>query len=348
MRRCRRSAPTGATSASRPTKARASRRSPTGRSTNPGCAGSALGLRARHGDRRRRNRARSRSSRPKTTRRKASPTNSRAPTKKNVETDVPRYGAVAAGRSAITADGRTVAFVTTAQSDLAGPDTPRCRSPSAISTPTKHELVSVRFDPATGRPAINSETGAPEPVPEEEGRVRRGLVQRQSRHLQPPATARSEPYTSRPNCRARRSARTAAPSPGTAGRSPNRRARSAREHAGQTVRRAAVAADRERPRRTDAAGDWRLGPRKPGLPREPGGANCRPSPRPGDRLPGAVRGPAHGRRGLLERRRSQRLRPAPQRERRLRRVPRERPADQRRRSVRDRRRNSTATSIART
>ncbi len=84
--------------------------------------------------------------------------------------DATRFGAVAAGRSAITADGRAVAFVTTAQSDLAGPGTPPLQVAVRHLDTDETELVSVRFDPVTGRPAIDPETGAPEPVPEEEGR----------------------------------------------------------------------------------------------------------------------------------------------------------------------------------
>ena len=56
------------------------------------------------------------------------------------------------GRSAITADGRTVAFVTTAWSDLAGARKHRrCRSRSATWTVPKPQLVSVRYDPETGK-----------------------------------------------------------------------------------------------------------------------------------------------------------------------------------------------------
>jgi hypothetical protein len=90
-------------------------------------------------------------------------------------------GSVAAGRTAISADGSKVAFVTTAMSNLvAHPqieaeelehgETPRPRTPSLqvavrdITTATT-ELVSVRRDPATGLPAISPETGEDEPVP---------------------------------------------------------------------------------------------------------------------------------------------------------------------------------------
>ncbi len=87
-----------------------------------------------------------------------------------LEADARERGAVAAGRSAITADGRTVVFVTTAQSDLAGPETPPMQVAVRHLDTDETELVSARFDPATGRPAVNGETGALEPVPAEEGR----------------------------------------------------------------------------------------------------------------------------------------------------------------------------------
>ncbi len=80
-----------------------------------------------------------------------------------------RFGAVAAGRSAITADGRTVVFVTTAQSDLDGLGTPPLQVAVRHLDTDETELVSVRIDQATGRPAVNPETGGPEPVPDEEG-----------------------------------------------------------------------------------------------------------------------------------------------------------------------------------
>jgi hypothetical protein len=87
-----------------------------------------------------------------------------------IETKRTAFGAIAAGRSAITADGRTVVFVTTAQSDLGGPETPPLQVAVRHLDTQETQLVSVRFDPATGRPAIDGETGETEPVPEEEGR----------------------------------------------------------------------------------------------------------------------------------------------------------------------------------
>ncbi len=77
--------------------------------------------------------------------------------------DTTHYGATAAGRSAITADGSEVAFVTTAQSDLAGTATPPLQVAVRNLGTRETSLVSVRFDPATGRPALN-EAGEPEPV----------------------------------------------------------------------------------------------------------------------------------------------------------------------------------------
>jgi hypothetical protein len=79
------------------------------------------------------------------------------------------FGATAAGRSAITADGRSVVFVTTAQSDLAGPGTPPMQVAVRHLDSQETVLVSVRYDPATRRPALNPETGETEPVQELEG-----------------------------------------------------------------------------------------------------------------------------------------------------------------------------------
>lgn len=79
------------------------------------------------------------------------------------------FGATAAARSAITADGQTVVFVTTARSDLDGPGTPPLQVAVRHLQTHETQLVSVRLDPVTGRPAVNPETGGPEPVPEQEG-----------------------------------------------------------------------------------------------------------------------------------------------------------------------------------
>jgi Tol biopolymer transport system component len=62
------------------------------------------------------------------------------------------YGSQAAGRSAISADGRKVAFVTTAISNLAGPGTPALQVATRDLDTQQTELVSVRDDQATGRP----------------------------------------------------------------------------------------------------------------------------------------------------------------------------------------------------
>ena len=86
-----------------------------------------------------------------------------------LQSKTPRYGAVAGGRSAITADGRTVVFVTTAQSNLAGPGTPPLQVAVRHLDTEETVLVSVRYDAETGRPAVDAGTGEPEPVPLEEG-----------------------------------------------------------------------------------------------------------------------------------------------------------------------------------
>ncbi len=99
------------------------------------------------------------------------------------EFDAEHYGAMAAGRSAISADGRHVAFVTSAVSNLvADPareleeiergETPKLQAPAmqvAVRDLDTEEtrLVSVRADPATGAPIANPDIvpGEEEPVP---------------------------------------------------------------------------------------------------------------------------------------------------------------------------------------
>jgi hypothetical protein len=70
----------------------------------------------------------------------------------SVETEEHDFGSVAAGRSAISADGQKVAFVTTAPSDLVGPGTPRLQVAVRELDSEHTELVSVARDPATGDP----------------------------------------------------------------------------------------------------------------------------------------------------------------------------------------------------
>ncbi|MGA2321017.1 MAG: hypothetical protein ABSG95_09810 [Solirubrobacteraceae bacterium] len=86
------------------------------------------------------------------------------------------HGSVAAGRSALSADGSKVAFVTTAVSNLAGPGTPALQVAVRDLLSKETQLVSVREDPATGLPEINAETGEPEPVFSEEGGRTYGAV----------------------------------------------------------------------------------------------------------------------------------------------------------------------------
>jgi hypothetical protein len=81
------------------------------------------------------------------------------------EGEAEQFGSLAAGRSALSADGRKVAFVTTAPSNLAGQGTPPLQVAVRNLDTNETGLVSVRYDSATGRPAVNSETGGPEPVP---------------------------------------------------------------------------------------------------------------------------------------------------------------------------------------
>lgn len=75
------------------------------------------------------------------------------PTGKNgVESEEMDYGSVAAGRSALSADGRRVAFVTTAVSNLVGAGTPALQVVTRDLDSQNTELVSVADDPSTGQP----------------------------------------------------------------------------------------------------------------------------------------------------------------------------------------------------
>lgn len=73
------------------------------------------------------------------------------------ETSEPkRYGSLASGRSAISANGRLVAFVTTAVSNLVDrevTDTPALQVAVRDLETKQTELVSVEYDPTTGQPA---------------------------------------------------------------------------------------------------------------------------------------------------------------------------------------------------
>lgn len=81
-----------------------------------------------------------------------------------------RYGAIAAGRSAISADGQRVAFVTTASSNLVGPGTPALQVAVRNLATRETQLVSAEYDPASG----NAIPG--KPVSDVEGGVTYGAV----------------------------------------------------------------------------------------------------------------------------------------------------------------------------
>jgi hypothetical protein len=74
------------------------------------------------------------------------------PPGKQSTSSLPLYGSLAAGRSAISADGRKVVFVTTAISNLAGAGTPALQVAMRDLDTEQTELVSVRDEPATGQP----------------------------------------------------------------------------------------------------------------------------------------------------------------------------------------------------
>jgi hypothetical protein len=77
--------------------------------------------------------------------------------KENAEEE---YGALASGRSALSANGQEVVFATTAPSNLAGPGTPQLEVAVRYLETGETELVSVEYDPATGR----SLAGVPVPL----------------------------------------------------------------------------------------------------------------------------------------------------------------------------------------
>jgi Tol biopolymer transport system component len=74
---------------------------------------------------------------------------------------VPEFGSVAAGRSALSADGRYVAFVTSAESNLAGPNTP-ARQVAVRDTLTREtKLVTTEYEGApTNRPVATTTEGS--------------------------------------------------------------------------------------------------------------------------------------------------------------------------------------------
>jgi hypothetical protein len=93
-----------------------------------------------------------------------------------LEFEEERYGSVAAGRTALSADGRKAVFVTTARSNLDGMQTPALEVALRNLDTHTTELVSVEYDPATGRPALD-ESGQTKPVPSQtEGRSTFGAV----------------------------------------------------------------------------------------------------------------------------------------------------------------------------
>ncbi|HEY2537783.1 MAG TPA: hypothetical protein VGI24_12485 [Solirubrobacteraceae bacterium] len=86
------------------------------------------------------------------------------------------FGSIASGRSALSADGREVVFVTSAVSNLDGAGTPALQVAVRDLSTDSTQLVSVAYDPATGRPAIGHMTGREQPVSGEEGGLAYGAV----------------------------------------------------------------------------------------------------------------------------------------------------------------------------
>jgi hypothetical protein len=89
------------------------------------------------------------------------------------------YGAVASGRSAMSANGQEVAFVTTATSNLAGPKTPSFQVAVRNLATDETELASAEYDPSTGQ-AIPGQ-----PVSQAEGSETFGAVYHPSTYFFP-------------------------------------------------------------------------------------------------------------------------------------------------------------------
>ena len=102
-----------------------------------------------------------------------------------------RYGSVAAGRTALSADGRRVAFVTTAISNLAGKGTPALQVAVRDLDTLSTQLVSVAYDPGTGGPSLTP-SGQPQPVSASEGELVYGAVY--SPGVPPQAYTKPSPY----------------------------------------------------------------------------------------------------------------------------------------------------------
>jgi WD40-like Beta Propeller Repeat len=99
-----------------------------------------------------------------------------------------RYGSLAAGRTALSGNGRKVAFVTTAVSDLAGTDTPAMQVAVRDLETDETQLVSVRYPV----------TGAAEPVSAEANGETFGAVFGAGAAARVPSFAPPPPYGTAP------------------------------------------------------------------------------------------------------------------------------------------------------
>jgi hypothetical protein len=111
------------------------------------------------------------------------------------EGDESLYGSLAAGRSALSANGQKVVFVTTAASNLDGEKTPPLEVAVRDLETRQTELVSVMYDPATGRP--ESEDGRPKAVPAVEETANRAFGAVDSTGV-PPSFESPHPYRPTP------------------------------------------------------------------------------------------------------------------------------------------------------
>jgi hypothetical protein len=112
--------------------------------------------------------------------------------------EIEQHGSLAAGRSALSGNGREVAFVTTARSNLDGPGTPAMEVAVRDLETHATEVVSVEYDPETGQPALDEQTGLPKPVPAEKEGPGTDYGAAFAVGGKPPPFAPAEPYRNRP------------------------------------------------------------------------------------------------------------------------------------------------------
>ena len=233
--------------------------------------------------------------------------------------------ALAAGRSAISADGSEVVFVTTARVE------PRDRSPDGTDDPRAARCAVRDLGPdetrarqrrIRTRAAAGDGDDRPCSLVDEAGARSYGAVYPGGRTRRDFGDRPGDRETRRARGSAPRSAPTARPSPGWARTSASRRSCSpANRPQNRRLRRAAVAADRTRPGRADPARHRRLGPGRPRCAPASGETELPSTPSPSTRARAVRTLPRRRRRALGTEGSRRRLRPAAERRRLHGRVP---------------------------